>query len=226
MRVPNLPSPPVPLPGIVAALLAVVFACTSVVLTASHSLTGASAVALAAVCGAFAWRQATRTLREERASFRAFGRTIPGVICGATRAADGTLLLTQFSAPPRRTLPPGTKFEVMLGLIHPDDRQLMRKGFAAAEAVTGQRGVGPTVLIVRTRLPVEPDDWIPWEDSDSADFRWLRVAVRGRRNLQGASIVEGVALDVRPDGSARTGRARSAVGGRKPPARRTSCHRS
>ena len=196
MRVPNFLSPPAPFPGVVAALLAVIFACASVALTAPLSLAGASAAALAAVCGAFAWRQATRTLREARASFRAFARTIPGVICGATRAADGTLLLTQFSAPPRRTLAPGTKFDVMLGLIHPDDRQLMRNGFTAAEAVIGQRGVGPTVFIVRTRLPVNPDDWIPWEDSDSTDFRWLRVAVRGRRNLQGASIVEGVALDV------------------------------
>jgi signal transduction histidine kinase len=196
MRLPISLSPPVPLPGILSALLAVVLICTSVVLTASVNLPGALAAALAALLGAFAWRQATRTLRETRASFRAFGRTIPGVICGATRGPDGSLLITQFSAPPRRTLPPGTKFEVMLGLIHPDDRPLMRAGFASAEAVIGQRGTGPTVLIVRSRLPVNPDDWVPWEASDHEAFRWLRVAVRGRRNLQGAAVVEGVALDV------------------------------
>ena len=192
----RLPSPPVPLPGIVSASLAVVLICASVALTAEMSWPGALAAATAALLGAIAWRQATRTLREVRASFRAFGRTIPGVICGATRTGDGTLVLTQFSAPFRRTLPPGTLFEVMLGLIHPDDRQLMRNGFAAAEAQIGQRGVGPTVLIVRSRLPSEPDDWTPWEHGDGDSFLWMRVAVRGRRNLEGAAIVEGVALDV------------------------------
>lgn len=196
MRLPSFLSPPVPLPGIAAALLAVLLICVSVALTASVNLTGALAAALAALLGAIAWRQATRTLREARASFRAFGRTIPGIICGATRGLDGNLLITQFSAPTGRTLPPGASFEVVLNLLHPDDRQAMRHGFAAAEAVIGQRGAGPTVLIVRARLPVDPTDWVKWEASESTDFRWLRVAVRGRRNLHGAGIVEGVALDV------------------------------
>ncbi len=196
MRLPSFLSPPVPLPGIMSALLAVVLICVSVALTAAVNLPGAVAAALAALLGAIAWRQATRTLREARASFRAFGRTIPGVICGATRTADGALALTQFSAPHRRTLPPGTKFEVMLGLIHPDDRQLMRNGFATAEAQIGQRGIGPTVLVVRSILPVAPDNWTPWEQAEVEGVLWMRVAVRGRRNIQGAVIVEGVALDV------------------------------
>lgn len=204
MRRPILPVP-ARLPGILLAFAAVVFACVAVVLTARLSLTGAASTAAATLLGALGWRRATRSLTEARASFRAFGRTVPGVICGATRDADGKLVITVFSAPPHRTLPSGTSFEVVLQLIHPDDREAMREGFCAAEDAINMRGVGPTVLLVRARMPIDPNDWTPFEAvADEADTRWLRVAVRGRHSQNGAVVVEGVALDVTDMMEART----------------------
>jgi len=192
------------LPGILLAFAAVVFACIAVVMTAQLSLTGASAAAATTLLGALGWRRATRSLTEARASFRAFGRTIPGVICGATRDADGKLVITVFSAPPRRTLPPGTSLEVMLQLIHPDDREAMREGFCAAEDAINVRGAGPTVLLVRARMPIDPEDWTRYEDVTDQAPRWMRVAVRGRYSQNGAAVVEGVALDVTDMMEART----------------------
>jgi len=203
MRRPTLPRPDL-LPGILLAFAAVVFACIAVVMTAQLSLTGASAAAATTLLGALGWRRATRSLTEARASFRAFGRTIPGVICGATRDADGKLVITVFSAPPRRTLPPGTSLEVMLQLIHPDDREAMREGFCAAEDAINVRGAGPTVLLVRARMPIDPEDWTRYEDVTDQAPRWMRVAVRGRYSQNGAAVVEGVALDVTDMMEART----------------------
>ena len=203
MRRPTLPRPDL-LPGILLAFAAVVFACIAVVMTAQLSLTGASAAAATTLLGALGWRRATRSLTEARASFRAFGRTIPGVICGATRDVDGKLVITVFSAPPRRTLPPGTPLEVMLQLIHPDDREAMREGFCAAEDAIAVRGAGPTVLLVRARMPIDPEDWTRYEDVTDLAPRWMRVAVRGRYSQNGAVVVEGVALDVTDMMEART----------------------
>ena len=203
MRRPTLPRPDL-LPGILLAFAAVVFACIAVVMTAQLSLTGASAAAATTLLGALGWRRATRSLTEARASFRAFGRTVPGVICGATRDADGRLVITVFSAPPRRTLPPGTPLEVMLQLIHPDDREAMREGFCAAEDAINVRGAGPTVLLVRARMPTDPEDWTRYEEVTDTAPRWLRVAVRGRYSQNGAVVVEGVALDVTDMMEART----------------------